>query len=195
MYNQTRSDFAPWRAAGSDALTALERAYGLTPSGGSGGSLGSAGNTPGASGTQGGVTGSPYGGFFQSPGYQWQLDQGNQAVQRSAAAQGRLGSGATMKAIDRYSQGLAAGDYNTYTANLAQLAGFGQSAVGGTAASGSTAASGVSNALMNAGDAAASSYLNTGSSINSGLNNIMSAYLMRGMFSNGGAGGAAMLGI
>lgn len=184
QYDQTRADFAPWRAAGSSALDALTSAYGLNPSG----SLGSAGSTPGVAGTEGGITGSTgaYGGFFESPGYRWQLDQGEQAVNRQAAAQGRFGSGATVKAEQRYAEGLAAGDYNTYTDKLAQLAGLGMNATSGTAAAGSTSASNISNALIQSGDARASSFLNTGSSINAGLNNIMSAYLMRGMFGGGG---------
>lgn len=50
-----------------------------------------------------------------TPGYQFQLDQGNQAIARSAAAGGTLGSGGTAKALDQYSQGLASTYYqNAY---------------------------------------------------------------------------------
>jgi hypothetical protein len=69
----------------------------------------------GAAGSTTAATRRAYGGFFTSPGYQFRLDQGNQAVQRSAAARGILGSGATMKAIDRYSQGLASSEYNNFS--------------------------------------------------------------------------------
>jgi hypothetical protein len=103
------------------------------------------------------------------------------AIDRGAAARGALTGGATIKAEQRYGDGLAASEYDAYTARLAQLAGLGQSATAGTAAAGSTAAGNISSALINSGNARASSYTNTASAINSGLNNVMSAYLMQGM--------------
>lgn len=61
-----------------------------------------------------------------NPAYQFQLAQGEKAVQNSAAGRGMLMSGATMKAMDNYSQGLASTSeqalYNqalsTYNTNL-----------------------------------------------------------------------------
>lgn len=170
--DQTRADYAPWRTAGASALGALTNAYGLT---------GTSAN-PGAVGTEQGQpdTGA-YGGFFTSPGYAFRRDEGLKAIDRGAAATGRLGSGETIKAEQRYGEGLAASEYDAYTSRLAQLAGLGQSATAGTAAAGSTAAGNISTALINSGNARASSYTNTASAINSGLNNVMSAYLMQGM--------------
>ena len=53
--------------------------------------------------------------FEQSPGYQFQLQQGLQGIQNSAAAQGGLLSGGTLKALQKYGTGLAAQDYgNAY---------------------------------------------------------------------------------
>lgn len=46
------------------------------------------------------------------PGYQFQLQQGQNALQNSAAASGGLLSSGTAKALDQYSQGLASTDYN-----------------------------------------------------------------------------------
>jgi hypothetical protein len=46
-----------------------------------------------------------------TPGYQFQLEQGLQGVNNSAAAKGGLLSGANMKAINDYSQGQAATGY------------------------------------------------------------------------------------
>jgi hypothetical protein len=59
------------------------------------------------------------------------------------------------------------------------MAGVGQAATNTTVAAGQNAASTISNNLIASGNARASSYANTGSAINSGLNNVMSAYLMR----------------
>ncbi len=60
-----------------------------------------------------------------NPDYQFQLQQGNQAVQRAAAANGTLMGGGTLKALDQFSGGLAANQisaeynrmFNTYQAN------------------------------------------------------------------------------
>lgn len=48
---------------------------------------------------------------INTPGLQFQMNQGNQAIQNSAAARGLSQSGATMKAMDDYSQGLASTYY------------------------------------------------------------------------------------
>lgn len=128
------------------------------------------------------------GGFEASPGYRFRLDEGLKAIQRSASARGNLRSGATMKAIQRYGEGLAASEYDSYANRLASLAGVGQTATSGTAAAGQSAASGVAGAAtaagqgvaqgaVNSGNARASSYANTASGINSTINNLTSAYL------------------
>jgi hypothetical protein len=186
QYDTTRADYAPWRAAGSSAVSALMSAYGLSSPGGS------AGGAPGAVGTeQGQPLPGAYGGFFTSPGYAFRRDEGLKAIDRGAAATGRLGSGATIKAEQRYGDGLAASEYDAYTSRLAQLAGLGQSATAGTAAAGASSSDNISQALIASGNARASSYTNAASSVNSGLNNIMSAYLMQqgGYFNKPAPGG------
>lgn len=59
--------------------------------------------------------------FQQSPGYQFQMDQGLQALERSASARGLLGSGNTSADILGYSQGLADQNYSTWQDRLAGL--------------------------------------------------------------------------
>lgn len=55
----------------------------------------------------------------ETPGYQFQLQQGLQALQNSAAASGGLLTGGTAKAINNYAQGQAASNYgNTYNRAL-----------------------------------------------------------------------------
>jgi hypothetical protein len=49
--------------------------------------------------------------FQADPGYQFALQQGQNAIQGSAASQGGMLSGATMRALDKYSQGTAAQQY------------------------------------------------------------------------------------
>jgi hypothetical protein len=168
-YDTSRADLAPWRTTGAIALSKLAGMYGVNgaPTGGEGT------DNPSAD---------AYGGFFTSPGYRFRLDQGNQAVERSAAARGLLGSGATVKALDRYSQGLASSEYQSFSDRLAQIAGFGQNATNATVAAGENATAGMAGAYGRAGDARASSYANTGSAINGTINNALSAYL----YSSGG---------
>ena len=136
-------------------------------------------------GVPGGVA--DYGGFMASPGYQFRLDEGIKAAERSAAARGLLGSGATLKAVQRYGEGLASQEYENYANALRSMAGIGQTSTQATSAAGAQAAGGISQAIGNAGNARASSYANTGAAINQGVSNIMGAYL-GGAFGGGGGG-------
>lgn len=61
--------------------------------------------------------------FRNSSGYGFQLDQGNNAISSSAASSGMLHSGATLKARERFGQGLASNYLQSY---LAQLNGLSQ---------------------------------------------------------------------
>lgn len=78
--------------------------------------------------------------YTSSPGFQFQLDQGLDAITARAAAGGYLRSGAAMKGITDYAQNLAmrdfqgerafaAGRYDTQTNNLNGLANFGMGAI------------------------------------------------------------------
>lgn len=89
--------------------------------------------------------------FQQSPGYQFSLQQGQQAIQNSSAAQGGLVSGAQMAALNNYSQNTANNEYQqafnnyqTQTTNsynrLAGLANIGQQANAGVGGMGMNAA-------------------------------------------------------
>lgn len=49
--------------------------------------------------------------YQEDPGYQFRLDQGNKALNNSAAARGGLLSGATLKAIAEYNSGAASQEY------------------------------------------------------------------------------------
>lgn len=53
------------------------------------------------------------------PGYQFQLQAGTQALERSASANGMLGSGNTALAVQNYGQQQGMGYYNQYMNNLA----------------------------------------------------------------------------
>ncbi|MBS0529758.1 MAG: hypothetical protein JSS22_10260 [Proteobacteria bacterium] len=56
--------------------------------------------------------------YTSSPGYQFSLDQGLQALQRTHAAAGNLNSGNADADTLKYAQGLASQDYNNWLTNL-----------------------------------------------------------------------------
>ena len=106
----------------------------------------------------------------QTPGYQFALGQGLQALDRGAAARGNLLTGGTMEAEQQYGQGLASQTYqqtfnnaltqyqqaynqfqqgqaNTYN-RLAGLAGTGQVSAGQLGQEGGQAANSVANTIL-----------------------------------------------
>lgn len=144
-------------------------------------------------GAQAGGSSPNYSDFEKSPGYLFRLQQGQKAIERSAAARGGLYSGATMKALDTYSQGVASDEFGNYVNRLSALAGIGQSATGSTAAAGAQAAGGMASAAQNAGAARASSYVNAGNAINSAVGGMAGGLLYQQGF--GGGGGVNPYGI
>ena len=151
-------------------------------------------DSQGGAGGAGGAAGSnalnfDYGGFTETPGYQFRVDQGRQAIERSAAARGGLNSGATMKALQDFGQGMAADEYGTFYNRLGAMSGTGQTQVNSLASLGANSATNQGNSLMQAGNARASGYANqanifggAASQIAGGIGNYI-----------GGQGGSAQL--
>ena len=110
--------------------------------------------------------------FQTAPGYQFQLAEGQKALERSAAARGNLFSGATGKGLVRYGQGVANQAYGTYQDRLSGLATLGENAGAQTGSIGLGYANNVSNALNNQGAAQASGIAGSANSWLSGLNSI-----------------------
>jgi hypothetical protein len=122
--------------------------------------------------SSGGGTGQPVdrtGGFYESPGYRFRLSEGQKAIERSAAARGRLFSGGALKATENYAQGVASDEWGRWLSGLQSLAGVGQSATGSTAAAGANAANVISQSNMSSGAQRASSYLAGAEGINNSI--------------------------
>ena len=49
--------------------------------------------------------------YQADPGYAFRLEEGRKVLERSAAGRGALGSGSTLKALTKYSQGMASQEY------------------------------------------------------------------------------------
>lgn len=118
------------------------------------------------------------------PAYQFELEQGMNAIQGSAAAQGLLRSGRTLKDLVGYSQGIASqGIDKQYARNidrqnqLLSLIQLGANAGG--------APSNVPNILMQAGQAQAEKYTNYANIGSNALQNLLLASQL------GGGGGAS----
>lgn len=127
---------------------------------------------------QGGTPAAPadrYGGFYASPGYQFRLDEGTRALDRSAAARGMLLSGAQNKALTRYGQGVASEEFGNYANALRNIAGLGQ--VSGQTASSAAGQYGVNagNAIMSGGMARASGYMGAANTIGSVANGVLAS--------------------
>jgi hypothetical protein len=142
--------------------------------------------------------------FQNDPGYQFRLDQGQQALERSAAARGGLLSGAALKDTARFSQGLASQDYQAafdrFQSNrtnklnpLLSLAGAAQTASGALGSAGQNYANGAGAALGNygatvgqnlagAGNARASGYVGTANAIGNGLSQAYNGYQQNQLF-------------
>jgi hypothetical protein len=120
------------------------------------------------------------------PGYQFQMDQGSQALQRSMAAKGLLNSGAAAKALTQYGQGYASSAANDYLNGLRSMAGLGQTSVQATGVAGMNTANQIGQNSIYAGNAQASGYANQANSINSGLGGLTNAF--QNYWNNGGTG-------
>lgn len=107
--------------------------------------------TPHAADTGGG--GAPGGigaigaGLENTPGYQFRLQQGLQALERSAAARGTLLTGGTLKGIQKYAQDVASTEYGNRVNQLMDLSKLGFGAATTTANLGSNYAGQQSNIL------------------------------------------------
>jgi hypothetical protein len=124
--------------------------------------------------------------FFASPDYQFNLAEGQKAIDRSAAARGGLLSGRAVKEGTRYASGLASREYASFVDRLMQQAGLGSTGIGAATSAALSTGSNVSNAITNAGNARASGYLNTGMAVNNAVQGGISNFLLSRYLNSGG---------
>jgi hypothetical protein len=70
--------------------------------------------------------------FTQTPGYQFTLDQGLEAIDRVGSSRGDLSGGQTSLDLVKYAEGLADQEYDDYLAGLKDLSTFGISGAEGS---------------------------------------------------------------
>lgn len=173
MYNQTRSDLAPYLQTGTGALSQLASMFGIGGAGGAGGTgptAGTAQNTLNA--------------LQNYPGYQFQLNQGTQALDRSAASRGLLLSGAQLKDTQAFGQGLAQSSaLQPYLSQLDTLSGLGENAGAMTGNAATAAGQGIASSQLAGGQAAASGAIGGANALTSGIQGgLNSALLGYGMY-------------
>jgi hypothetical protein len=151
---QTRNDFAPYRQAGTNALSMLQ------------GDI----NTPVSAAD-----------VMSDPGYQFGMQQGQQGLDRKFAAMGGRASGAALKAATRYATDYAASGYGAAYQRkqdrlnrLAAIAGIGQTSTGqsGMNGAGSAQSSAISNLISGQGNAAGAAQLAQGNIWGSAVNQL-----------------------
>lgn len=162
MYNEGRADLAPYRDVGAGATTTLAKLYGIP--------------TPGNPNPQA-FNEASVEAFRNSPDYKFAFDEGNRAVQFSAAAKGALGSGNTLRDLTTFGQGAATTNFGNYAARLMQLAQMGQGAASQGASQAGQFGQFAANQYGNIGQAQASGIVGQSNAWNAGLtgagNNLM----------------------
>ena len=125
--------------------------------------------------------------FEADPGYQFRMDEGMRGVEGGAAARGGLLSGAALKAIQKYGQGLASQEYgnayNRYNANqtnkfnkLTGLVQSGQGSAQQIGNAGQNYATTAGNNIIGAGNAQAAGIMGGTNALVGGINQGINAY-------------------
>jgi hypothetical protein len=189
MYNQTVQNEQPYMSAGSTALNTLT---GQLP----------ALTTPMA--IQPSIDNTNWK-QYMSPAYDFQLQQGEQALQNSQAAQDGVLSGAALKGLINYNQNMAGtafqnafNDYQTQYGNqfnqyqtqnqniynrLANLAQLGQNAASSTGMQATQTGANMANTMTAAGNAQAAGTIGTANAVNGAVNNGMGYLMLNNMVS------------
>ena len=180
MYDQNQKNLQPYMQGGNVALSSLS------------GKL--------ADGSLGGQFSNADFLANKDPGYQFQLDQGNQALQSSQAAGNGVLSGSALKGLINYNQGMASTGYqNAYQRWLGQqqntygqlngVATLGENAAAGAGATGASYANTIGNTITGGANAAASGIVGSSNALSSGLSNGAGYMYLNSLGKNGMGGG------
>jgi len=106
MYNQNKQELDPYRNFGVQNMTALQQGLGIGSWDQEHG-YNATGFNPNAPLTRQFTLQD----FHESPAYQWNLQQGTDALNKSAAARGNYYAPETLKNLSNYTQGAASNEY------------------------------------------------------------------------------------
>lgn len=173
MFGQTQANLQPWMQAGTQSLAQLGQ--GLQP---------------------GGMFTHQFGlqDFQASPAYQFNLQEGQKAIDKAAAARGNLYAPQTLQDISKYSQGLASNEFQNAFQNyrssvgdvynrLFNISQGGQSAAAGLGTAGQAYAGNVANLGMAGAQAQAQGTLGAYGSLQDIISGGTNAYIMNQILS------------
>lgn len=164
MFNVTQANLQPFRQAGQASATTLQNL----------------------------LTGSPQQisqTLSSLPGYQWQLGQGLQSVQNSAAARGLGTSGAALRGAADYVNGLTSTNFTNYANLLQNNANMGESAAAGVGSAATQTGQGIASSLSGIGNAQAAGSIAAGNAISGLGNSVSGLYLTNALMQNNGGPG------
>lgn len=188
-FNTINAQQAPYRAAGTSALSQLLTEYGL-----------SGGDTTSASFGSANKQFDPATALKNDPGLQFQTQQANQLTNQNAAARGNFFSTQALADASKQNQGITSQymndaynrfntDRNFQVNGLQSLAGVGQTAVQNTGAAGSATAGAISQNQTGTGNALAAGQIGSGNAWSNALsgisNNITQQSLINALLNKG----------
>lgn len=194
VYGNTQAGIAPYQGYGVNALQNLQQQLGIGPGG-----AGPVASNPilqmlgiGGPGPTGSINPAQ---FTGSPGYQYELEEGQNAV-TNAATRGP-GGGNALLALQKNGQGLANQNWNQYLSNssgawqqmLANLGGgvsTGLSATGLGAGIGTSFANAAGGNLAGIGNAQSAGTIGSANAISGGINSLLNAGGSAGLSGGGG---------
>lgn len=151
QYDQSRADLQPWVKSGSLANNKLSSLMGLDGS-------------------------NPTAVLQSTPGYQFRYDEGMRGVENSAASRGGLLSGGTMKAIQKYGQDFASGEYQNAFNRLNSMSTTGQNSAANQAARSESFGNAAATQYNNQGSAQASGSMGQANAWSNGINTALNGY-------------------
>jgi len=156
MYEESVARMEPFRLGGVAATNRMQELYGI-------------GGSPTAAG---------YGSYAQpfsmadyqaDPGYAFRVQQGQQAIDRSAAANAGLQSGAALKAASRFGQEMGSQEYGNAYNRFLQQRQLQLQALQGLASPGATTAAGMGNLATTTGANIANTMIGAGTALGQGI--------------------------
>ena len=163
MFNTTQANLEPYNTTGQNALSQLASLYGIG---------GANGGPTGATAT------AATNALTNYPGYQFDLSQGELALQRSAAATSGNINGGALKDLMTYGEGLASNEFGNYTNMLQSLAGLGENAAAGVGNAATQTGANAGSSILAGGTAAASGAVGSANAITGSVNNGLSNALL-----------------
>lgn len=126
------------------------------------------------------------------PGYQFQLQQGEQAINNQGSAGSGAINSATMAGLNNYAQGQAQSSYGNYISQLGGLATMGQASANNSTAATTNILGNLGNQVgsntLAAGNASAAGTMGISNALSNGISGATGGYTLGNLLGNGAGG-------